>query len=847
MHKELLPLVWSVFASLALSWTDHDLCAAETAEPIRDVAAAGRPMDFDYFANNWNVVGLKDYKFGSRITPNNELVLAGKTPVEIRVGADRTPLSRDNPKLAMDGWMPIILVTAEAGPVRYEVAYWATPLPDVNDWRKAFDWPTEGENFLNWIRVRAVNTSDRPVEANVELGPKPNAKAPRTPEEQRGTQGDKVHSRQHAWSWKLPPGGSAEGVARYAFFAVDDPKKYDRADPQLWLSRTVEYWQGVADRAAHVEVPCRKANEALLAAHVCQLIAADHGEVHGGEDFYDIFYPRDGAYQVMELEEAGLTEAAAKAVEHYLKCQDDEGRFRGGGNQGKQLDANGQSVWTLWQYGKITGDRAFLERVYPRMLRAVRWTMKARRATPAPFTGVLHAAPADGECLWAGKHHIVGYDLWNLRGMLCTADAAKTLGKSKDVEELLAEAAAYRKDIDAVWKKTGLAHFPPSWEKDGTHWGNTETLWPTELFSRDDPRVAALSRHVREDFAGGFIEGTIQWKGTGNVEAIHPYMGVYTTMADLIRGEHEQVVEDFYWYLLHSTAAHAFPEGIYYKKRMAWSHTIPHVTGACNYAIMLRHMLVHEAGDELHLLAAVPDWWLDDGQQICVKRLPTHFGSMGLTVRGTPQGVEVELDPPKRTRPKRIVLTLPESRSLVGSLDGVDVVTRSRQKNRWDFPAVVAHYLETSDFVDPALSKPNAVSLTTGKPATCSHSLPSHPAKLANDGRSNNTESFWATDVAQHPGDVWWQVDLKEPTAVGRVVVVGYYGDKRHYGFTVETSLDGKQWEMVADRRDNKRPSTRAGYTCRFQSRPVRYVRVTQPHNSANTGRHLVEVTAFEQ
>jgi len=803
--------------------------------------------NFDYFTNNWNVVGLKDYKFGSRITPNNELVLSGKTPVEIRIGANRTSLSRENPKLAMDGWMPIILVTAEDGPVTYDVTYWATPLPEVKDWHKAFDWPTESENFLNWITVKATNRSDKPVEASVELGPNPNAKAPRTPEEQRGAPVDKVHSRKHTWSWQLAPGGSAEGVARYTFFPIDDPKKYDKEDPQLWLNRTREYWQGVADRAAHIEVPCRKASEALLAAHVCQLIANDHGEVHGGEDFYDIFYPRDGAYQVMELEEAGLMESAAKAVEHYLKCQDEEGRFRGGGNQGKQLDANGQSVWTLWQYAKITGDREFLERVYPRMLRAVRWTMKARRATPSPFTGVLHAAPADGECLWAAKNHIVGYDLWNLRGMLCTADAAKTLGKTDDAEELLAEAAAYRKAIDSMWERTGLQHFPPSWETAGTHWGNTETLWPTELYARDDPRVAALSRHVREDFANGFIEGTIQWKGRGNVEAIHPYMGVYTTMADLVRGDHEQVVEDFYWYLLHSTAAHAFPEGIYYKERMAWNHTIPHVTGACNYAIMLRHMLVHEAGDELHLLSAVPDWWLGDGKQIHVERLPTHFGVMGLTVRGTKQGVVVELDPPKRNPPKRIVLTLPKSRPLVDAIENVELVTRSEQTKRWDFPTVVERYLETSDFVQPALSKPNVVSLTTGKPATCSCSLLSHPAKLANDGRSNDTGSFWATDVMQHPGDAWWQVDLKEPTTVGRVVVVGYYGDNRHYGFTVETSLDGKQWDMVADQRSNKKPSTKAGYTCCFAPRQVRYIRVSQPYNSANTGRHLVEVMAYAQ
>ena len=293
-----------------------------------------------------------------------------------------------------------------------------------------------------------------------------------------------------------------------------------------------------------------------------------------------------------------------------------------------------------------------------------------------------------------------------------------------------------------MWERTKLPHFPPSWEKDGTHWGNTETLWPTELFARNDPRVAALSRHVREDFAGGFIEGTIQWKGRGDVEAIHPYMGAYTTMVDLIRGDHEQVVEDFYWYLLHSTAAHAFPEGIYYKKRMAWSHTIPHVTGACNYAIMLRHMLVHEAEDELHLLSAVPDWWLGDGKEIHIKRLPTHFGTMNLTIRGMEQGVAVELDPPKRNPPRRIVLTLPEPRPLIGELENVQLVTRSEQTKRWDFPTVVELYHKTSVYAEPAPGKPNI---------------------------------------------------------------------------------------------------------CRFQPRSVRYIRVTETHNSANTGRHLVEVSAYAQ
>lgn len=142
--------------------------------------------------------------------------------------------------------------------------------------------------------------------------------------------------------------------------------------------------------------------------------------------------------------------------------------------------------------------------------------------------------------------------------------------------------------------------------------------------------------------------------------------------------------------------------------------------------------------------------------------------------------------------------------------------------------------------------KPNAVSLTTGRPVTCSHALPRYPAHLANDGWSDSTGACWATDVKEDPA-AWWQVDLQEPTTIGRVVVVCYYGDSRHYGFTIETSLDGNTWEMAADRRDNRDPSTAEGYECRFSPRPARFIRVTQSRNSANTGRHLVEVMAFER
>ena len=137
------------------------------------------------------------------------------------------------------------------------------------------------------------------------------------------------------------------------------------------------------------------------------------------------------------------------------------------------------------------------------------------------------------------------------------------------------------------------------------------------------------------------------------------------------------------------------------------------------------------------------------------------------------------------------------------------------------------------------------VSLATGKPATCSAAAPGMEARLANDGIIN-TDSYWATDVT--PGkDAWWQVDLEKPTTVGRVIVVGYYGDVRYYGFTVEGSADGQAWTQLADRRANTAVSSRHGYECTFKPAEIRYLRVTMTGNSVNLGRHLVEVLAFEK
>jgi len=391
--------------------------------------AASEPP-FDYFSNSWNVVGLKDYERGARIAPDNTILLDGGERAVIRYGKESLPLGEKPIKTLRDGWMPIVLLSAQDGAVRYDFTIWAAPLPTVVDWRKAFDWPTEGENFMVWIAAKAVNTGGEKAEAKFVV--------------ERG-------KAKHEKKWSLAPGEVAEDCTRLPFVPVRFPLIFEQEDPKVWLERTAEYWCGLLGEGATFEVPCRKAQDTLRAAHVCQFLVSDHAELHGGEGFYDEFYIRDAAYQLMELEEAGFDRVAARAVLPFLRYQFSDGRF---GSQERQLDANGQAPWAFWQYAKITGDRAVLERAYPQMLAAARWAEKTRRSLQhdAPSPGLMPACFGDGESLWDGRHHIVGADFWNLRGMLCTADAAPMRGKDADAKELTDAADDYRKAIDAAWK-----------------------------------------------------------------------------------------------------------------------------------------------------------------------------------------------------------------------------------------------------------------------------------------------------------------------------------------------------------------------------------------------------------
>jgi hypothetical protein len=135
--------------------------------------------------------------------------------------------------------------------------------------------------------------------------------------------------------------------------------------------------------------------------------------------------------------------------------------------------------------------------------------------------------------------------------------------------------------------------------------------------------------------------------------------------------------------------------------------------------------------------------------------------------------------------------------------------------------------------------------LTTGKPVTISGGTQGdNKPEYAVDGTVFRDRAWWAA-----PGPQWLSVDLQGEYRLDKAAVFPYWDGARSYRYTVEVSLDGKNWTQVVDRSANTRPSTPAGEMHTFKPTPARHARITLLGGSAwpqANPVHLVEFRVYK-
>jgi hypothetical protein len=158
------------------------------------------------------------------------------------------------------------------------------------------------------------------------------------------------------------------------------------------------------------------------------------------------------------------------------------------------------------------------------------------------------------------------------------------------------------------------------------YWAHTPLLWPCGVFDPHDPLLTATLRRMEAN-ASRYGSGVLS-EGPGG---FWPYISIDWAIGYILRGEPDKAVDLFCAYVDNAGPTLSWGEGYASASNLAGGDQ-PHGWADAQYVNLLRHLLVMEQEDTLHLLPAVPRGWLKGPAPIRLERLPTHFGALSLRI-----------------------------------------------------------------------------------------------------------------------------------------------------------------------------------------------------------------------
>jgi hypothetical protein len=200
-------------------------------------------------------------------------------------------------------------------------------------------------------------------------------------------------------------------------------------------------------------------------------------------------------------------------------------------------------------------------------------------------------------------------------------------------------------------------YIPPALDgqKEGYDWGNLLAVVPEPTLQPHDPRVTETLKRTQAKYKEGIMT-------YANGEFLHHYLTIKNTMTEVIRGDQQQALKEFYALLLHTSSTHAgFEFAILpWGDRNFQDNLAPHGWFAAEYRTLLRTMMVREEGDDLHLLSVVSPEWVGAGKTIAVHKAPTYFGQVAFTLE-QPSAFEavLKIESNFTRAPKNFIVHLP--------------------------------------------------------------------------------------------------------------------------------------------------------------------------------------------
>jgi hypothetical protein len=437
----------------------------------------------------------------------------------------------------------------------------------------------------------------------------------------------------------------------------------------------VQYWERLDLPYDRIVVPDKQI-QALLDSSIRNIYQSR--ELRDGRPAFQVgptcyrsTWAADGAFLLEAVTYLGRASEARQGLELQLEGE--------GGPDGVKFSKKaGLRLWMIHRHAQLTGDRAWLEQMWP-AIRAEVDRIIAYRALTRGDPGQANYGlmpPGFGDGGLAGLHREYTNVYWTLIGLKSAVEMAACLGKE--------EWSRWRSEYKDYWQTFDRARHRDKLTDPGGHvyipvtmhgespqlpqrgaWTFLHAVYPGDLFAANDPlmrsTMAMLDAHQEE----GLILGT-GWLDDG----LWTYAGSFYAHAHLWLGHGAKAAATLYAFANHACPLLCWREEQKPAGAGPYVGDMPHNWASAECIRLVRHLIVLERGDVLHLLPGLPDTWTRPGAQVRLVEVPTTFGpmSLSLTMAADGESASIVLDPPIRERIDGVVLHLEPFTRLVRSV-----------------------------------------------------------------------------------------------------------------------------------------------------------------------------------
>jgi hypothetical protein len=430
--------------------------------------------------------------------------------------------------------------------------------------------------------------------------------------------------------------------------------------------RAVKYWQNIDLPYDRMMVP-DPAVQGLLDSCIRNIYQAR--ELRNGQPAFQVgptcyrgTWAADGPFILEAITYLGRGEETRAG----LQVQVDKDEGPGGVQFSKK---SGLRLWMIWRHAQLTGDWKWLESMWPKVKQNVDQIISYRRMTLDDPNQANYGLmpPGFGDGGLGGIHREYTNVYWTLAGLRAAIEMAEKLNK-QTLSKWQAEYRDYWQAFDKARNRDkltddfGNVYVPVTMKGEQQQlpqrgaWAFLQSIFPGRIFDPDDKLMLGTMSMLDSNQREGLIYGT-GWLPDG----IWNYAASFYGHAHIWLDHGKKAAATLYAFGNHACPLLCWreeqnPQG----QKENQVGDMPHNWASAEFIRMVRHLLILERGDELHLLHGLPHAWTRPGNKTKMLEIPTSFGPLSLKLEmvGKGESATIEITPPRRDPPEKIKVHL---------------------------------------------------------------------------------------------------------------------------------------------------------------------------------------------